>query len=791
VLSPPRPGYTEWLPPVSPDWNPPPRGASPWRSSPWDEGDDSRAWLLKVALLTLLAAIAIPFLVLLILYTDYKGLLSSSLPDEKPTVESGLTRIFDDGGNQIALLREFDLSLPVAPTDIPDILKEATVATEDRRFYEHSGVDDRAVLRALWRDLTGGGYIEGASTITQQYVRLLYVGTEKSIDRKVREAALARRVEKEMTKDEILSAYLDRVYLGGGAYGVGAGAQSYFRKPVRDITLSEAALLAGLIQLPSVNDPRENPAGAEEVRLKVLGQMLEQGKISPAEYDTAAAEKVFLVDDAFKPSGPATVVYPHLQQEAQYPYFVDYVRRYLVAKYGDEKVYRGGLRVFTSINPAMQAKAEESVKQTLQGTSAPLEMALVSVEPRTGLVRALVGGRDFTRSEVNLALGKCYAPPVVKPDEPFCIEGGGTGRQPGSAFKPFTLARALEEGINVNAVYSGPGTYRFRNCSGEGCTVSNVESSGYGALTLRQATAFSVNTVYAQLIEDVGVKDTAEAANRFGLTMIGRDGNLPSTGEPYGPSLTLGAAEVSPLDMASAYGMFGNRGMLMAPSPVIRVEQRDGKVLEDVKNRKPKRVLAEGIADEVNEVLEGVITGGTGTAADIGRPDGSAGKTGTSEDFGDAWFVGYTPELSTAIWMGYSDSRRPLSGVKGSARVYGGTFAAPTWKAYMTEVGPMLNLTDFVKPGPPPTVAPAGGGNGGASPESTTPANTSPPTTRRTGPTVTNAPVSTLPPQRPQPTYSFPTPTVVNTVPTTRPTTTIPPPTPTTTLPTFPPIFPP
>ena len=759
MLSPPRPGYTEWLPPVSPDWKQPRPTRQFQFPTQWDDDESSNLWLLKIALAAILVAIAAPFLVALILYTDYKGLLSSSLPPEKPTVESGLTRIYDDAGTQIALLREFDLSIPVGAGEIPQALLDATVATEDRRFYSHSGVDDRAILRAIWADISGGGYFEGASTITQQYVRLVYIGNEKTLDRKLREAALARRVEKEMTKDEILYAYLNRVYLGGGAYGVGAGAQSYFRKPIKDLTLSESALLAGLIQLPSVNEPRSNPAGAEEVRLRVLGQMLDQGKITQAAYDEAAPQKVFLIDDAFEPQGPATVVYPHLQQQAIYPYFVDYVRRYLVAKYGDEKVYRGGLRVYTSINPTMQAKAQAAVAATLQGTSAPLEMALVSVDPRTGLVRALVGGRDFTRSEVNLALGKCYTAPAPKPDEPFCIDGGGSGRQPGSAFKPFTLARALEEGISINTVYSGPSTYRFPNCKGDaaGCTVSNVESSGYGALTLRQATAYSVNTVFAQLIDDVGVKDVAEAAHRMGLTMVGADGNQPSSGQPYGPSLTLGAAETSPLDMASAYGAFANRGLLMAPSPVIKVEERSGTVLEDIKNRKPKRVLPESVADEVNNVLEGVITGGTGTGADIGRPNGTAGKTGTSEDYGDAWFVGYTPQLSTAIWMGYADSRRAMTGVKGTARVYGGTFAAPTWKAYMTEIAPSLNLTDFAKATPPSTVAPPVAATVPTGP--TTTSRQGPTTTARQGPPPTNAPVSTAPRRPPTPptTFSFPT----------------------------------
>ncbi len=687
-------------------WSPRPLPRAP--EPDWGSGGNGLLW--KIAIGSVVAALAVPFLVVLILYTAYKGLLASGLPPERPSVVSGITRIYDDAGTQIGVLREFDLSIPVDPAEIPKVLKEATIAAEDQRFYSHSGVDDRAVLRAAWADLTHGEYREGASTITQQYARLLYLEADKTLDRKVREAALARRIEKELTKDQILSRYLDRVYLGGGAYGVGAAAQTYFRKPVRDLTLSEAALLAGLIARPSTNEPRSNPAGAELVRTKTLEAMREQGRITEAEYAEALAQRIVVLHEGYRPDGPATAIHPPMERQTEHPYFVDYVRRYLVAKYGDEKVYKGGLKVYTSLSPSLQAKAEAAVRSTLEGTAAPLEMALVSVDPRTGLVRALIGGRDFEKSQVNLALGRCrgsQAPP--RPDEPICVDGGGSGRQPGSAFKPFTLARALEEGIGVTKVYSGPSTYRFPNCNGgeaQGCIVSNVESSGYGSLTLRQATAYSVNTVYAQLVNDVGVRDTAEAAHRIGLTMINPRGELPN-GQPYGPSLTLGAAEVSVLDMASAYGTFANRGMLMAPSPVVRVEDSTGKVLEDSRNRRGKRALTDTVADTMNDVLSDTIAYGTGTGADIGRPNGTAGKTGTSEDYGDAWFVGYTPELSTAIWMGYADSRRSLVNIKGRSRVYGGTFAAPTWNAYMTAVAEELPLTDFVKPVATPAATPA------------------------------------------------------------------------------------
>ena len=387
---------------------------------------------------------------------------------------------------------------------------------------------------------------------------------------------------------------------------------------------------------------------------------------------------------------PATVVLPAKALPTKYPWFSDYVRGYLLAKYGDDLVYSGGLRVETTIDPALQAKADAAVTEALKGTQAPLDMALATVDPKTGFVKALVGGRDFNKSQVNLALGNCPAPkapvPGEKPapnDGPVCVAGGGTGRQPGSAFKPFTLAEALEDGMSLDKTYRGPGTYRYPRCNdGDGCIVHNVESGSYGTIDLRQATANSVNTVYAQLINDVGIDDTAEMAHRLGLTSINPDGMLNDK-EEYGASLTLGAAEVSPLDMAASYGVFAARGMQFPATPVLKVTGHDGKVLEDNRSRAGTRVLTETIADQMNEVLKGVVTRGTGKAADLGRPNGTAGKTGTSENFSDAWFVGYTPELSTSVWMGFADAQRPLVNIKGLARIYGGTLPAKTWHDFM------------------------------------------------------------------------------------------------------------
>jgi penicillin-binding protein 1A len=669
---------------------------------------------------------------------------SKQLPAPHPSVSSEITHVVDAAGNQIAAFHRFETSLPVARSDIPKVLDDAAVAIEDRRFWSHGGIDFQATLRAAWEDLVNGNTGEGGSSITQQYVKQTYTGPERTLHRKLREAVLAGRVERSLSKSEILYRYLSQVYLGSGAYGVGAASQSYFHKRVNDLDLGEAALLAGLIQSPSVNDPRVNPAGAEVRRIAVLKAMLDTHKISAAQFQEAAARRVTVVNGPL-PAGPATAVYPPPVDDQRFPYFVDYVRRYLEARYGADSLYRGGLRVETSLDPRLQSEAESAVATTLGGTQPPLDMAMVSLDPATGLVQALVGGRDFAKSQVNLALGNCGQAQFLEPAAAHCIDGGGTGRQPGSAFKPFTLAKAFEKGITADRVYTGPGAYTFPNCHGQGCTVHNVESGGYGALTLRQATALSVNTVFAQLVADVGVKDTAELSHRLGITMVDPEGRLPS-GEPYGPSLTLGAAEVSPLDMASAYGVFAARGQQAPPSPVLRVVDRKGKVLEDNTHRSPRRVLAEEVADNVTDILKGVLTYGTGRAADIGRPNGTAGKTGTSEDYADAWFVGYTPTRSTAVWMGYADGRRPLVGVKGLSRVFGGTLPAQTWKAFMTQALDGSPPADFAGPaalnGDPLPVVHSGRG-GGASTANRRPAAA--PTTQATvapGPLAPIAPIA-------------------------------------------------
>ncbi len=607
--------------------------------------------------------------------------LPGNLPPERAVDAGQPSHVYDPAGNVIGTFRQFESALPVRAEDIPPVLVDALIASEDRNFYGHNGVDFEALVRAAWANWRNDSVVQGGSTITQQYVKNTYTGGERSLSRKIREAVLAARLERQLSKEEILFRYLNTVYLGEGAYGVGAAAQTYFRKPVQLLTLSEAALLVGIVPAPSRYSPRDNPAEAEARRVAVLQDMYETGKISKDQLDAAVPEQVWLMSNG-NPPGPATFVWPaEANGAAQYPYFVDYVRRYVLATYGPDLVYRGGLRIEASIDPNLQQLAEAEVARSLEGTSSPLEMSLVSVDPRTGAVRALVGGRDWAASQVNLALG------------------GSTGFQPGSSFKPFVLATAFEGGIGPETVYNAPGSWRVPGCQGNGCTIDNYDHAGRGSLTLRRAMWSSINTVYAQLINDVGTQQTAALANRMGLTSIDPE-------QPYGLTLALGSAEVTPLDMAAAYGVFANHGVRARATPVLRVLDAQGNVLEDNTQPHGEQVLDPAVADTVTDVLTGVIAGGTGRRAAIGRP--AAGKTGTAEEYRAAWFVGYTPQLSTAVWIGYSDVQRSLRNIGGVGTVTGGTIPAATWSRFMRAALTDQPVEQFVEPGPLPRLTPQG-----------------------------------------------------------------------------------
>ncbi len=605
--------------------------------------------------------------------------LPASVPEPNEGISAQISRVYDIDGNLVGSFRRFETTKPVAWADIPLILRQAVVAAEDKRFYEHGGVDPRGLLRAFVADVRSTGAVQGGSTITQQYVKNAYVGNERSISRKLREAILASRLDRQVDKDEILFRYLERIYLGEGAYGVGAASETYFRKPVSQLTLSEAALLVGIIPAPSRYEPRGNPQLAETKRKRVLGLMLEQGVIDQAGYDEAAAQAIWLADVGPPPAGqPVTVVYPAERQETAYPYFLDYVERYITARYGPDAVYKQGYEIYTTLDTRMQAEADRSVQETLKGTEAPLEMSLVAVEPLTGFVKALVGGRDFGVSRVNLALG---------------VEGGGGGRQPGSTWKPLVLATALEKGIPVDKRYSGANNY----CTSGFC-FQNYGKGSYGSVDLRTATRRSINTVFVQLLEDVGVADNMAMANRLGVRTEAYDPKV------HGLSVALGALDVSPIDMASAYGVFAARGERAEPTPIVRLLDGVGRVVEDNVAPVRKRVLEERVADTMNDVLRHVFDpGSTAAGKGLGRP--AAGKTGTTDNSGNAWFVGYTPTLSTAVWMGRTTNQQNMGPVKGVGNVTGGTWPARTWQAFMNGATADQPVTDFTEPAPVTKIA--------------------------------------------------------------------------------------
>jgi penicillin-binding protein 1A len=633
--------------------------------------------------------------------------LPATLPEPALTVESQVTRILDSELNEIAVLREFETRTPVAAEDIPQVLEDAVIAAEDRNFYSHGGVDVRGTLRALWTDLRTGEAAQGGSTITQQYVRQAYdeVGTDRSIARKIREAILASQLDRQVDKDEILHRYLDTIYFGEGAYGVGAAANTYFRKPVSELTLSEAALLVGVIPAPSAYSPRDHHESAETKRRLVLDAMLEVGSITPEQHAAASAESIWLLGAWGPPPDavPHTFVHPPLSQQSDRPWFTDYVRRWIEQSRlidgcvpGDcPPLTRGGLTIVTTLDPRAQDAAEQEVAELLEGTYPTLEAAVVAVEPPTGFVRAMVGGRDFSTSQVNTAVRR---------------------RQTGSSFKPIVLAEAFEQGIRPEATYSG-GPY----ASPDGYAPQNYGGARYGNMTLRSATTNSVNTAFVRLIEDVTVRETFDMATRLGLAMPPVDWSRstpnflvdpdspPDAATGYGLSTALGVVGSSPLEMASAYGVFANHGKRAEPTPVLQVIAPDGEVLVDntAAAEDAEQVIAPEIADNVTDVLRGVVT--DGTAAGRGLPDRpAAGKTGTAQNNANAWFVGYTPTLSTAVWMGYVDcgagERCAMRNIRGVRQVTGGSLPARTWQAFMTRALDGVPVTEFTEPAPIPDI---------------------------------------------------------------------------------------
>lgn len=630
----------------------------------------------------------------------------ASLPQPVQTSFGAQTSfVYDATGQQIGEFRAAAGSnLPVPDSRIPPVVKDAVVAAEDRSFFHEGPVSTRSILRAAWADLTSNQTVQGGSTITEQYVKTVYTHGARTLHRKLVEAVVARTLAQKLTKQQILYRYLSIVYFGQGAYGVGAAAEAYFRTPVSELDASQAATLAGVLPAPSRYDPLFDLQAGERRRETVLGLMRQQGYLTPEQYQQAMAERLAQVPPVPK-STPVTLVYPLQQASTKYPYFLDYVRQYLEQAIGYDELYTGGLRIQTTLDPKHQVAAEAAVAAQVAGTRAPLQMALASVQPATGYVSALVGGRSYALSQVDIALGACPQPSpapakllveaTCQADPKSIVQGGGSGRLAGSSFKPFVLATALAQGISPQAPYNAPPAIDVPGCGGV-CVIRN-DGGESGNFTLTTATWQSVDTVYTQVIQKVGIKAVAEMAKNLGVSTAYDESD-------FGLSYALGVNAVSPLEMASAYATFANQGVRVAPSPVVRAADSEGKVVLDDSHPKGTRVLSPAVADTVTTILQGVIQHGTGNpTAVIGRP--AAGKTGTANGPTDAWFVGYTPQLSAAAWMGYGNNdTTPMLNVKG-VQVYGATYPAMAWHNFMQ--ASLAGVAPTAFPIPPPLDVPA------------------------------------------------------------------------------------
>jgi penicillin-binding protein 1A len=555
-------------------------------------------------------------------------------------------------GTRLGMLGASGSRLPVPLTKVSPVMRKAIIATEDRRFYDNNGIDYIGILRALRSDVSSGQFAQGASTIEQQLVRNLYLSPQQTLSRKVKEACLAVQLDRRWSKDRILTAYLNNIYFGRQAYGIEAAAITYFGVHAKDLSLEQAALLAGLPQAPSAYDPISRPGAATARRAEVLQAMVQAGDLTEARYRQAVRSPLGLHPKRTPGLGGQT-------------YLSDFITSQLVDEYGAERVRRGGLRIYTTLDSKKQAEATRAILGTLDKKKDPAG-SIVSIDPDTGQIRAMAIAQTGKRIAYDIA-----------------ADGQ---RQAGSTFKMFVLTQAVQRKINpwstkyLSAPFTGPRNWH----------VETFEKTYSGRIPLTQATLLSDNTVYARLTLDVGPKPVANLAEQMGIQ---------SKLKPV-PSVGLGANPVTPLDLASAYATLAAGGVARQPTILSKVVFPGGQA-EGASAPRGKRVVDEKVAATVTRILEANVRSGTGTAAALsGRP--AAGKTGTTDSFADAWFAGFVPQLTTVTWVGYPQNERPMRGVHGIAGVTGGTLPAQIWHTYMTAALQGQPVEQFANPGSPP-----------------------------------------------------------------------------------------
>jgi penicillin-binding protein 1A len=586
------------------------------------------------------------------------------------------SNVYDDQGTLIATFHADQNRVPVTFAEVPKSVVAAVVDTEDAKFWVHHGVNIWAVARALFSNGKGGGVLQGGSTITQQLVKNTVLTDQRTLTRKLKEAVLAVRLENELTKQQIMERYLNTVYFGNGAYGIGAAAQVYFDEPVGKLTPVQGALLAGMIQDPSAYDPILHPSPARIRRDVVINQMVRYGDMTKPE---AAVAKL-----AGVPANVKTSPAPPL--DAQAGYFVEEVKQRLLAdpdlgstaqaRYN--AVFNGGLKIYTTLDPTLEADARQAVADNLPSENGKWTAALVSVDSKTGAVRALVGGPGYNLSQYRIATE-------------------GPGRQPGSSFKPIVLALALKDGYNIHAGVDGSSPCTFTNPPLPAYTAHNAEGGGGGYYDLVGALAGSINCAFLRLGIDVGLGRVAQMGKDLGITT------------PLVPleSMSIGSEEVRPIDMAGVYDTFANDGVHHTPYLIDRVVDRNGAVIVRGGASGTQVLNSDKVREEL-VALRAVMTNGTGYASQLkGRP--SWGKTGTAENFDNAWFDGFTPQLTTVVWMGSPIGNVPMNNVCGMTQtgrnvcpgtVFGATIPAPIWKEYMDLALAGQPVEDFPAPNP-------------------------------------------------------------------------------------------
>ncbi len=675
--------------------------------------------------------------------------VASDLPKLELTTARN-SHLTDMQGHDLGLLTGSQKRLFLKESEIAPVMKHAIIAIEDRRFYTNEGVDLRGIGRAFYQDVIQKRVVQGGSTITQQLVKnALAAQDDRTLFQKLREAALAYHLTHQWSKEKILNNYLNTIYFGNGAYGVEAAARTYFQsfhpgcdvkgdeKCASDLAPQDAALLAGMVSSPSAYDPIAHPQASLQRRNVVLQRMFEQHFLTQAQYDFARGQPLPERGDLQPPA-----------EDTAYPYFTSWIKQQVVDRLGGgqegaRRAFEGGLTVQTTIDSDLQDAAEAAVQQWLPNTDGP-RASVVAIENGTGKVRAMVGGDDYSTAPFNLA-----------------TQGA---RQPGSAIKPFILAEALRQGISPNSVWASHKLEINVPHSKEIFTVNNYEGAYSGSTTLARAITFSDNSVFAQVGIKVGTRRIARLAERMGIrSHVSRN---------Y--AMTLGGLKdgVSPMDMAHAYETFASGGDLIygtlspgaentredvAPGPVgiERITKReDGKSVpielpngEDAVNRKERRnVLEHSVATEVGSLLQGVVRDGTGTRAQVAGTV-IAGKTGTTEGYGDAWFVGWSPQYTVAVWVGYPNEFKSMKTEYQGQSVAGGTFPAGIFQTFMASAlrihPPKDDETDDEET--PTTTAPVPGATAAptAPPTTTAPAPTTP---TEPAPEPTQTPVPTAPP---------------------------------------------